>query len=56
MTRKRHWMRGSVRRPGKLREDMDVPESMALHTDDILSRMLEGALLPARLGAVVPVA
>ncbi len=43
MTRKRRWIQGSVRRPGKLHEDMDQPTSVALHTDDILSHMTEVA-------------
>lgn len=44
MTRKRHWMRGSVRRPGKLHEDMGVPDGEALPTADILSHMTDIAL------------
>lgn len=39
MIRKRRWMRGAVRRPGKLHEDMGVPEGESLATADILSHM-----------------
>lgn len=41
MTRKRHWMQGSVHRPGKLHEDMGVPEGETLSTADILSHMTD---------------
>ncbi|MDE3097328.1 MAG: hypothetical protein KGK07_15175 [Chloroflexota bacterium] len=48
MTRKRRWMQGSVRRPGKLHEDMGMPEGEALSTSDILSHMTDVALAMGR--------
>ena len=44
MTRKRRWMQGSVRRPGKLHEDMGISHEELLHTDDIISHMTDVAL------------
>lgn len=48
MTRKRQWMRGSVRRPGKLHEDMGVSQGELLPTADILSHMTDIALAMER--------
>jgi len=39
MTRKRRWMKGAVRHPGRLHEDMGVPEGETLPTADILAHM-----------------